>query len=185
MLPPPATLQPTGFYGRMELDPVRAMRDLGDVIDGLGTPYGGAFLLSWLIFWAAVRPDASFGGGGRAIQAGDDRLGRRALRLPEAQLAILAYVSYRYIAQRCVAHYRVRTLPSGSLGITLLGARGDVSTAGTEWVGWRRSGVWQSHDRIERSIVWGMSDVSRHRGPTLPATIGRQRRAGSAGEGAG
>ncbi len=31
--PPPKTPQPTRFYGRMELDPVRAMRDLGGVID--------------------------------------------------------------------------------------------------------------------------------------------------------
>ena len=30
---PPATTQPTRFYGRMDLDPVRAIRDLGNVID--------------------------------------------------------------------------------------------------------------------------------------------------------
>ena len=31
--PPAAAPQPTRFYGRMELDPVRAMRDLGGIID--------------------------------------------------------------------------------------------------------------------------------------------------------
>ena len=31
--PPASTPQPTRFYGRKELDPVRAMRDLGGIID--------------------------------------------------------------------------------------------------------------------------------------------------------
>ena len=70
----------------------RMKRDYGVsglVEERLGTPYGGA---SWLIFWAAS--SRSFlGGGGRAVQAGDERLGRRALRLPQVQLAILALLT--------------------------------------------------------------------------------------------
>ena len=38
---PPTTPQPTRFYGRMELDPVRAMRDLGGIIDEVTKHLGG------------------------------------------------------------------------------------------------------------------------------------------------
>ena len=39
---PPTTPQPTRFYGRMELDPVRAMRDLGGIIDEVTKHLGGS-----------------------------------------------------------------------------------------------------------------------------------------------
>ncbi|MCY4370194.1 MAG: DUF499 domain-containing protein [bacterium] len=38
---PPKTPKPTRFYGRMELDPVRAMRDLGGIIDEVTKHLGG------------------------------------------------------------------------------------------------------------------------------------------------
>ncbi len=38
---PPTTPQPTRFYGRMNLDPVRAMRDLGGIIDEVTKHLGG------------------------------------------------------------------------------------------------------------------------------------------------
>ena len=70
------------------------------VEDWLGTPYGGAFLLavaafllSWLIFWAALRPDPSLVAvttQGRPAVKGS--VGS-ALRLPAVQLSILALLS--------------------------------------------------------------------------------------------
>ena len=70
------------------------------VEDQLGTPYGGAFLLavaafllSWLTFWAALRPDPSL----VAVVALSKPAMRGsvggALRLPEVQLAILALLT--------------------------------------------------------------------------------------------
>ena len=70
------------------------------VEEGLGSPYGGAFLmalvaflLSWLIFWAALRPDPSQ----VAVtpQPGPVVRGSvgAALRLPAVQLAVLALLS--------------------------------------------------------------------------------------------
>ena len=72
----------------------------GLVEERLGTPYGGAFLLavvafllSWLIFWAALRPDPSLVA--VVTQSGPAARGSvgAALRLPEVQLAILALLT--------------------------------------------------------------------------------------------
>ena len=70
------------------------------VEDWLGTPYGGAFLLaaaafllSWLIFWTALRPDPSQVA--VTTHEGPAASGSvsRALRLPGVQLSILALLS--------------------------------------------------------------------------------------------
>ncbi|MDE0131612.1 MAG: MFS transporter [bacterium] len=72
----------------------------GMVEDRLGTPYGGAFLLAiagfllcWLIFWAALRPDPSR----VAVTTQPGPPVRKsvgsALRLPAVQVAILALLS--------------------------------------------------------------------------------------------
>ncbi|MYG91588.1 MAG: MFS transporter, partial [Acidimicrobiia bacterium] len=72
----------------------------GMVEESLGTPYGGAFLLAivgfllcWLIFWAALRPDPSrvavTGQPGPSVKYSVGS----ALRLPAVQVAILAVLS--------------------------------------------------------------------------------------------
>ena len=70
------------------------------VEERLGTPYGGAFLmavvaflLSWLIFWAALRPDPSQVAVAALSRPATRGLVGAALRLPRVQLAILALLT--------------------------------------------------------------------------------------------
>jgi len=112
---------------------------VGQIVEGsLGTPYAGAFLLAtvaflltWALFWAALRPDPSkvavtgqvarTGGGGGAVGA--------AFRLPTVQVAILAMVSAQVVMVGVMTATPLRIEDAG-YGLNIVGVVISTHTVG-------------------------------------------------------
>lgn len=112
---------------------------VGQMVEGsLGTPYAGAFLmavaaflLTWLLFWMALRPDPSTvaviprvaptGGRGDAVSA--------ALRLPTVQVAILALISTQVVMVTVMTATPLRIEDAG-YGLNIVGVVISTHTVG-------------------------------------------------------
>ena len=113
---------------------------VGEMVEGsLGTPYAGAFLLAaaafvvtWLLFWMALRPDPSQvavtaqsapteGGGGSTVGA--------ALRLPAVQVAILALISTQVVMVTVMTATPLRIEDAG-YGLSIVGVVISTHTVG-------------------------------------------------------
>lgn len=112
---------------------------VGQMVEGsLGTQYAGAFLLAavaflltWLLFWWALRPDPSRvavtaqaavpSGGGRTVGA--------ALRLPAVQVAILALISAQVVMVTVMTATPLRIEDAG-YGLNTVGVVISTHTAG-------------------------------------------------------
>ena len=104
----------------------------------LGTPYAGAFLLAavaflltWLLFWLALRPDPSkvaVTGGVRAT--GKKKIGvGAALRMPSVQVAILGLISAQVVMVTVMTATPLRIEDAG-YGLRVVGVVISTHTAG-------------------------------------------------------
>ncbi len=106
--------------------------------DTLGTPYAGAFLLAavaflvtWVLFWWALRPDPSK----VAVAAGIGHPGTKggtvgeALRLPAVQLAILALISAQVVMVTVMTATPLRIEDAG-YGLNIVGIVISTHTVG-------------------------------------------------------
>ncbi len=112
---------------------------VGQLLEGsLGTPYGGAFvlafvafLLTWLLFWAALRPDPSqvstavhtgtIGGQGSSVGG--------AFRMPSVQVAILALISAQVVMVAVMTATPLRIEDAGH-GLDVVGVVISTHTVG-------------------------------------------------------
>jgi len=113
---------------------------VGQLLEGsLGTPYGGAFvlatvafLLTWLLFWAALRPDPSevavtavhtgtIGGKGSSVGG--------AFRMPAVQVAILALISAQVVMVAVMTATPLRIEDAGH-GLDIVGVVISTHTVG-------------------------------------------------------
>ena len=111
---------------------------VGQMVEGaLGTPYAGAFLLAaaaflvtWLLFWAALRPDPSEVAVAEPAErvTGGGTVGA-ALRLPSVQVAILAMVSAQVVMVSVMTATPLRIEDAG-YGLSIVGVVISTHTVG-------------------------------------------------------